>query len=312
MNYKKTIPPFLALFAIIQFGFSQEKYQTFVAQKGDGIVSVLWREGLQVDKYYQEFLKLNRGSIIDGSYLERGKTYKIPNSESSFRNMGRMITLSNQEDRPIFDTTKTAIKKRDSLLNNTVYYLLIDNFNADNFQQVEKNSKSNYQLATAMAVNLLAHGARVFLFENDKEEGVKLGDYVTAINQRYLKYQEDYQRLLVVDVGNGSLSASSIISVAHDQKSKEGKHFANSITKTFKSKKFRLNAKQHEAEFLSNKTNLYLINNVLPALSFITVENQDKKIPSVTATDANKSKFANVITTGIQIDYSTIAMEDKK
>jgi len=307
MNYKKTIPPFLALFAMIQFGFSQEKYQTFVAQKGDGIVSVLWREGLQVDKYYQEFLKLNRGSIIDGSYLERGKTYKIPNSESSFRNMGRMINLTSQEDRPIFDTTKTAIKKRDSLLNNTVYYLLIDNF-----QQEKKNSKSNYELATAMAVNLLAHGARVFLFENDKEEEVTLGDFVTAINRRYLKYQDSYQRLLVVDVGNGSLSASSIISVAHDQKSTEGKHFANSITKTFKSKKFRLNAKQNEVEFLSNKTNVYLINNVLPSLSFITVENQHKKTPSVTATEANKSKFANVITTGIQIDYSTISMEDKK
>ncbi|WP_158974489.1 hypothetical protein [Cellulophaga sp. L1A9] len=312
MNCKKTIPPFLTLFAIIQFGFSQGIHQTFIAQKGDGIVSILWREGLDLNLYYQEFLKLNRGLIVDGSYLERGKTYKIPNSDTSFRNMGRQINLGNQEDYPIFDTTKIALKKRDTLLKNTVYYLLVDHFDAENLKLEKVNSKSNYELATAMAAKLLEHGARVFLFENNEDTATGLGDYVAAINNRYLKHQEEYQRLLVVDLGNGNLSTSSSIFIGHDQKSKEGEHFANSITRTFKARKFRLKTNRNESEFLADKTNVYLINNVLPALTFVTVENQSKKAQSNSATESNKSKFVNVITTGIQIDYSTIVMEDKK
>ncbi|WP_165748214.1 hypothetical protein [Cellulophaga sp. Z1A5H] len=312
MNYRKTIPPFLTLFAIIQFGFSQTNHQTFIAQKGDGIVSILWREGLQVDKYYQEFLKLNRGLIVDGSYLERGKTYKIPNSESSFRNMGRKINLNNLEDHPIFNTTEVRLKKRDTLLKNTVYFLLIDNFDPENLQLQKANSKNNYDLAAAIAAKLLEHGSRVFLFENNEDDSTSLGDYVAAINRQYLKHQEDYQRLLVVDVGNGNLSTSSSVYIGHDLKSSEGAHFAKSITKTFKAKKFRLNAKQNESTFLADKTNSYLVNNVLPALTFVKVENQNKKIHSNTITVTNKTKFVNVLTTGIQIDYSTIAMEDKK
>jgi N-acetylmuramoyl-L-alanine amidase len=311
MDYKKTIPPFLMLFALIQFGFSQENNQTFIAQKGDGIVSILWREGLEVDLYYQEFLKLNRGLIVDGSYLERGKTYKIPNSDTSFRNMGRKINLNSQEEHPIFENTKIALKKKDTLLKNAVYYLLVDHFNSENLQPDTVNSKRNYELATAMAAKLLEHGARVFLFENSQNDTTALGDYVAAINNRYLKHQEDYQRLLVVDVGNGNLSTSSLIYVDHDQKSKEGEHFAKSITKTFKARKFRVPTSKNEVAFLSDKTNFYLLSNVLPALTFVRVDNQNKKTQSNTAAVTNKSTFVNVITTGIQIDYSTIVMGEK-
>ena len=124
MLHKKIASLIFGLFVIINSASSQDSIQTFIAQKGDGIISVLRREGLDIKTFYQKFLDLNKDQISNGSLLKLGETYIIPNGENSYSNMGRIISLSENTENPIFDTRFKSLSKKDSTLKNTVYYLL--------------------------------------------------------------------------------------------------------------------------------------------------------------------------------------------
>lgn len=312
MLQKKIYMILFVFFSLSQFVASQEYNKTFIATKGDGIISVLRREGLDVNTYYQEFLDLNEGLISNGSLLKFGVQYKIPNGNNSFSNMGRKISLNDNAEFPIFDTKIATLRKKDTLLRNTVYYLLFDKFDAENLHQLKNTSKTRNEIALAMAEALLEQGARVFLFEDSAESTAKLGDYVAAINMRYLKYQNKYQRLLVFDVDGDNYSETAMVSIEHNQKSKEGKRFANSIEQIFKTQKMKINDRNKKDASFIDKTNMYLANNALPAMTFIKIEGQNKKATNTELASQNKAKFVDLITTGIQTDYSNIILEDKE
>ena len=312
MLQKKIYIIFFVFFSLSQFVASQEDNKTFIAKKGDGIISILRREGLDVNTFYQEFLDLNEGLITNGSLLKLGVRYKIPTGDNSFSNMGRKISLSSDVESPIFDTKKTRLRKKDTLLRNTVYYLLFDKFDAENLNQLKNTSQTRNEIALAMAAALLEQGARVFLFEYSTDKTVKLGDYAAAINKRYLKYQKEYQRLLVLDIDSDNYSETAMVSIEHNQKSKEGKRFANSIEQIFKAQKMKVSGQHKKDASFVDKTNVYLANNVLPAMTFIKIEGQNKISANKELENKNKAKFVDLITTGIQTDYSNIILEDKE
>lgn len=299
MIFKKT---FLILFLIfVSIGaYCQEPLQTFKAKKGYGIISVLKSEGLDVNTYYQKFINLNKEKISKGSELKLGVTYTIPQSETSFNNMGRIVSLSNDSDTPIFNTRLQSLEKKNSTLKNAVYYLLFDKFDTESLSVLKSKSSVKNQVAYSMAQELLQQGARVFLFDYQKSDSLKLGDYIAAINKRFLKYRNGYQRLLVIDV-EGDTFNKATVSVEHHENSEEGKQFAKNLEQLFKVKN----------KVFVDRTNLYIANNALPAMTFIKVDytsgrNLDAKNGAI-----EKNKFVDNITTGIQIDYSTVNLEDQ-
>lgn len=310
MNHKKIYTVLFVFFTLIQLGISQEENKTFIAEKGDGIISILRGEGLDVNTYYQKFLDLNEGNISNGSLLKLGKTYKIPAGPDSFRNMGRKINVAENVESAIFDTKLYSLRKKDTLLRNTVYYLLFDKFNETDLKHVNATSENRNEIALAIAEELLEQGARVFLFEYNQENAASLGDYVAAINTRFLKFKNEYQRLLVLDVDNGDFGKTSIVSIEHNQKSEEGKKFANNLARIFKNQKMKLNDKTNKDGVFNDKTNIYLANNVLPAMTYIKIDNFSKNVVDKEIAKTNKTKFVDILTTGIQIDYSNIVIED--
>ena len=69
---------YLLLFLFISFnGFSQDSLQAVVAKNGDGIFSMLRNEGIDIVKYYSQFLDLNQDKIKNGSHLIIGEEYII-------------------------------------------------------------------------------------------------------------------------------------------------------------------------------------------------------------------------------------------
>ncbi|MBU2995483.1 hypothetical protein KO500_03525 [Cellulophaga baltica] len=305
MNLSKFITSVFCFISTLFILNSQESKPTFVAKNGDGIVQILYREGLDKNEYYQEFLSLNEGKISKGSMLRIGEEYKIPKAAVSYRSLGRKINLTTGVETSIFNPTKAGLKKRDTILNNSVYYLLFDKFNNHDLSVVNSDSENKKTLAFAVAKELLEKGARVFLFEYDSIENTGLGDFVAKINQQYLKHQEEYQRLLVVDVENG-FNSSAIIDIAHHQKSEKGKKLSDNLERVFKSNRIKLYADSNNGAPLTEKTSLYLANNALPAMTFITVNSNKNKSMAT----SSKNKFIDVISTGIQVDYSNIEMED--
>ncbi|QWX83170.1 hypothetical protein H0I23_11995 [Cellulophaga sp. HaHaR_3_176] len=287
------------LFFVSISAFSQEIIQTFKAKKGDGIVSVLQGEGLDVNTNYQKFIDLNKGKISKGSELKFGVTYTLPQSETSFNSMGKVINLSENVDTPIFNTRLQSLTKKDSTLKKAVYYLLFDVFDSENLSVLKNTSSVKNQVVYGIAQELLEKGARVFMFDSDDSNNLNLGDYVAAINKRYLKYSDEYQRLLVVSI-DGAKFNKAIISVEHHDKSIESKQFAKNLENIFKV----------QNKVFIDKTNLYIANNALPAMIFVKVDYiKNRKLDAKNAT-IEKNKFVGKVTTGMQIDYSTVNMEN--
>ena len=101
------------------------------------------------------------------------------------------------------------------------------------------------------------------------------------------------------------------VAIEHNPKSIEGKKFANNIEQIFKGQKMKVNQRSRKDGTFADKTNIYLANNVLPAMTFIKIEGQNKNSTNKELASKNKSKFVELITTGIQTDYSNIILEDQ-
>ncbi|MDP5229274.1 MAG: hypothetical protein NWQ38_02685 [Cellulophaga sp.] len=300
----------LVLSATCWTGFSQDSHTTFVAETGDGIITVLRREGLDIKKNYQKFIELNQDEITNGSLLQLGKTYKIPESEFSFSNMGKVIKLTDNNEFPIFDTRLSNLSKKDSTLKNTVYYLLLDRFEPENLQVVKKNEEVRKDVALTMSKQLLEQGARVFLFEYNSDEDQNLGAYIDAINKRFFKFRGAHQRLLVLDIDYGRFNKNAAVVVAHNENSKEGEQFASSIENILKQKKMKVAVSGEKQGIFTDKINLFIANNALPPMTFVKLDGSIKPKEDIALVKQEKDAFIDVITKGIQVDYSTITIEE--
>ena len=64
----------------------QVEQNRVVAQDGDGIFSMLRKQGLDPVKYYEEFVELNQDNLKNGSELHLGREYIIPYAADSYKN----------------------------------------------------------------------------------------------------------------------------------------------------------------------------------------------------------------------------------
>src|SRR5688572_23183813 len=84
--------------------FAQEPpYYMVKAEPGDGIFSLLRKEGLDPVNHYGEFLELNAGELGGKSLLKVGVGYKVPTVGDNFKNTGRLVGTDQGAERPIFD-----------------------------------------------------------------------------------------------------------------------------------------------------------------------------------------------------------------
>ncbi len=300
----------IVLFMTYPSGFSQDSIATFIAKEGDGIISVLRREGLDVKPNYQKFIDLNHDKISKGSLLQLGKTYILPQSEFSFSNMGRVVNLSDHKESSIFDTSLNGLSKKDSILKNTVYYLLLDRFEPSNLQVVKADSQVRKDVALTMSKVLLEQGARVFLFEYNVDDRLNLGAYIDAINKRFFMFRGAHQRLLVLDIDYGHFNKNATVVVSHSENSKEGEKFARSIENIVKQKKMKLASAAEKQSIFTDKINLFIANNALPAMTFVKLEGAVKPNENAALVSAEKDNFIAILTKGIQVDYSTIVIEE--
>lgn len=294
---------------------SQDSLNTIVAKNGDGIFSMLRKNGMEPVKYYEDFLNLNEKNIRKGSELIVGKIYFLPDAPDSFKNMGTQINVDTSKENPIFNSELSLMKLKDSTLKNTVYFLMY----SKNLQDL-KETGSTPSFITQLAYDLLIRGARVYVLdkeakkndlytEEDSENFHKeeLGSYVGIINKKYLRNNGSYQRLLVVQ--QKSTSAKDFtISVHHNNKSREGKRLASNLQDIFAKNWVSRPVTEKSISPFNDETTIYLAKNVLPSVTTIdfNLNPSEKgiKIKSV------KTDLAKIITGGILQDYSNTNFSD--
>ncbi len=295
------------LFLSLSFnGFSQDSLQTVVAKNGDGIFSMLRNEGIDIVKYYGEFLELNQDKIENGSRLIIGEEYIIPDAPDSFKRRGTKIVMPDARETPIFEGELASLKIKDSTLKNAVFYVLINN--GKDIDEGAKKSKDG--IAVRMARKLIQSSARVYLLNSSSNDSLDLIDFVSVINKKYLIHSGDYQRLLVINTDDISTKSKTDVTVYHYAESEEGKKFADNILKVFGKNTINYKSLNEYAEVFIDAKNIAFAKNILPTITFIdmgTKGTNDRKTLKVTT---NKKNIADLITNGILSDYSNTVFED--
>jgi len=295
------------------FIFAQkEKYYNVVAEQGDGIFSLLRKQGLDPAKHYGEFLELNSDKIKKGSALKLGEKYKIPYADDSFKKTGVMVAAVKDEEQPIFDKELAQMSLKSEKLKDAVYYLIAEN-------TTEQDEVFVKDITERLAAELMIHGAKVYVMGEGVSKGSvadslstesPMGDYIKAINKRYIRNTGKYQRVLVIRAENITGRDNMDVAVYHYNKSTQGQRFAQNIQSVFKEKSISNKSFEEASLIFEDKNSLYLARNILPAISLLTMENASNPSDNKISLRSNKKEFANLISNGIMNDYVDLELEN--
>lgn len=329
----------LSLFFLFNNNYilAQNSIPRVEAIEGDGVYSLLRRNGLDPVAFYQTFVEMNRENLTAGDKLFAGELYQIPDT-TQYKDKKVEVVPFVQTEYPIFGTDFSVVDSLSNRLDKTVYYLISGHGGPDPGAVANYNGKMiaedeyAYDVTLRLAKELLSHGAEVYVVIRDENDGIResrsleldtdevaypneviplnqlkrLEQRVKIVNELFLKNTNKYQRLIVTHVDSRSKGTNIDVFFYHHHKSKNGKRLAESIHKTFakKYKEFQPNRK-YTGTF-KDRSSLYLIKNTLPAIAYIEIGNiRSKKDQRRILDPDNRQALAKWISEGVLLDYET-------
>ena len=321
---KKVFSLLYVLFPLLMFG--QTKENVVVAESGDGIFSILRKQGLNPAKYYAEFVDLNRDNLRNGSELHLGRTYKIPYAEDSFTKTAIQVEAEGDKEESLFTGELSQISPKSDKLKNAVIYLISGNSPNQTSNEAHKITD---EITLNLAQELMVNGAQVYFIRseaqnkhvNKKETDIEdtegamadlsqMQEYVEIINKKFLKHQGKYQRLVITRVNNAITDNQCEVSVFHHGTSENGRSIADNIQKVLKQHSIKNRPFEDYNEIFTDRNNLYLAKNALPPITLIEIDS-DKK-PTVKdgiIVNSNQELLSNLIASGILNDYTDLEIE---
>lgn len=324
---------FLCCFLFPEIGDAQVSLQSVMAEKGDGIYSLLRRNGVSPTKYYNRFVELNAANLGESESLYIGRSYLLPDTTA----LKKVEEIDTRTIYPIFGEDLAKIDSVSNRLDDTVYYLVSGHGGPDPGAVEKYNDKLiaedeyAYDVTLRLARELLSHGAEVHIIVQDENDGIRddrileldtdetilsnpiplgqlarLKQRTEAVNDLYLKNRGKYQRLLVTHVDSRSKGTNIDVFFYHHEKSNNGKRLAESIHQTFleKYKKFQPNREYHGT--FMERSSLYMVKNTLPAMAYIEIGNIRSKTDQRRILDPdNRQALAKWISEGILLDYES-------
>ena len=322
------------------------------AEQGDGIYSLLRKQGLNPSAYINEFIELNKEMLQNGNQLIVGRKYKVPGTtteetkaETTARTKAVEVaaTDSDSDDEelnkyPIFGEAEAYVTPKSEVLENTVYYLISGHGGPDPGAMENYNGKIiaedeyAYDVTLRLAKELLAHGAKVFVVVRDENDGIRnqraleldrdevvypdkeiplnqlerLKQRVDVVNDLYLRHSGRYQRLIVTHVDSRSRGENIDVFFYYHENSKNGKRLAESIHTTFQKKYKRFQPYRDYTGTFTDRSNLYMVKNTLPAMAYIELGNiKNGKDKRRILDPDNRQALAKWISEGIILDYES-------
>jgi N-acetylmuramoyl-L-alanine amidase len=315
---------FLMLCPLLVLG--QAPKNKVIAESGDGIFSILRKQGLNPAKYYAEFIELNKKNLKGGSELHLGRAYLIPNAEDSFKKTAVTVKADVDGEESIFNSELATISPKSSKLKNAVIYLISGNSINNTSSSANKITE---EITLSLAQDLMVHGAQVYLIKseskkhsntisenlNDSTEGAmadlsQMQEYVEIINKKYLKHSGKYQRLLITRVNNNITDEHCEVSVYHHNSSENGRRIASNIQRIFNENSMESKPFKEYTEVFADKNNLYLAKNALPAITLVDIDGGKKPSEEdVIVVDSDQELLSNLITSGVLNDYADLEIE---
>lgn len=320
-------------------GFAQDSLKTIVAEKGDGILSLLRENGVPPYDYYDKFVELNIKNLRDSVHLYEGCTYQIPSVKDSAQVLDKKDINTKEtagETYTIFgEKHKTVIQKSERLKGN-VYYLVSGHGGPDPGAMAVYSDKDisedeyAYDITLRLAKELLAHSATVYIIIRDEDDGIRddrilaidrdevaypdktiplnqvarLKQRVDIVNELYKKNKGKYQRLIVTHIDSRSKGQNIDVFFYHHEKSKNGKKLAESIHRTFEKKYKKYQPNRTYTGTFGDRTELYMVRKTHPAIAYIEIGNiKNKKDQRRILDPDNRQALAKWIGEGILLDF---------
>lgn len=325
--------------------FAQDSLNTAIAEKGDGIYSLLRKQGVDPYITYNDFIALNVNNLRDSLHLYEGMSYFIPkritDSTEYSKEQAAVIEIKNPvkgTTYDIFGEKYAEVPSKSERLKGTVYYLISGHGGPDPGAMTQFSGKSisedeyAYDVTLRLARELLSHGAQVYVIVRDPDDGIRddqilemdndelvlpdltipldqkerLEQRVDAVNKLYLQHKGKHQRLIVTHVDSRSKGQNIDVFFYYHEKSKSGKKFAESIHNTFKEKYQKYQPNRSYSGTFEDRSNLYLVKKTLPAMTFIEIGNiRSKKDQRRILDYDNRQALAKWISEGAILDYET-------
>ncbi len=323
--------------------YGQDSLPTIVAQKGDGILSLLRKQGMNPYEAYDDFIALNMDNLRDSVHLYEGRSYKIPQLPmdtvavvDSIQRQSTKIKEIKGKEYSIFGKKYALVLPKSERLKGTVYYLVSGHGGPDPGAMAVYRGKSiaedeyAYDITLRLARELIAHGATVHIIVRDPDDGIRddrileidrdevnypketiplnqvarLKQRVEAVNKLYLKNKGKYQRLIVTHVDSRSKGQNIDVFFYHHEKSKNGKKLAESIHTTFQAKYKKFQPNRTYSGTFGDRTSLYMVKKTHPAMAYIEIGNiRNKKDQRRILDPDNRQALAKWISEGILLDY---------
>lgn len=334
---------FLLWVVIVQTAVAQDTLKTVTAEPGDGILSLLRKQGVDPYNAYSDFIAMNSDRLRDSVHLIAGKTYMIPKVALDMVPVVDSIQKQAAEVKELESTTyaifgekhKTVIAKSERL-KGTIYYLVSGHGGPDPGAigtyagKAIAEDEYAYDITLRLARELLAHGAEVYLIIQDENDGIRddrileidhdevaypdlviplnqverLKQRVDIVNNLYKEHKGKYQRLIVTHVDSRSIGQNIDVFFYHHEKSKNGKKLAESIHKTFNDNYKKYQPNRNYAGTFEDRTSLYLVKKTHPAMTFIEIGNiRNAKDQRRIVDPDNRQALAKWISEGVLLDF---------
>ena len=332
LSIKKLIFFNLLLIAI-SYVKAQDSLQFAVAEKGDGILSLLRKQGVNPYDIYDEFISLNIGNLRDSIHLYEGRKYVIPMSNPKVAPDSKSVKGITYE---IFGKKYAEVTSQSTRLEGAVYYLISGHGGPDPGAMTTYVGKAisedeyAYDVTLRLAKELLSHGAMVYVIIRDPDDGIRderilemdrdevaypneeiplnqlarLKQRVGMVNTLYQQNKGKYQRLIVTHVDSRNMGQNIDVFFYHHEKSKNGKKLAESIHKTFETKYKKYQPNRVYSGTFEDRSSLYLVKKTHPAMAFIEIGNIRNKEDQRRILDPeNRQALAKWISEGVLLDY---------
>lgn len=321
----------------------QDSLLTITADKGDGILSLLRKQGVNPYDYYDAFLELNTANLRDSVHLYEGREYIMPRIildmvpiVDSLQNISEEVKDIEGDIYEIFGEKHETVLSKSERLKGNIYYLVSGHGGPDPGAMANYAGTSiaedeyAYDITLRLAKELLAHGATVYIIIQDENDGIRderileidrdevaypdktiplnqvarLKQRVEIVNDLYQKNKGKYQRLIVTHVDSRSKGENIDVFFYHHEKSKNGKKLAESIHKTFKEKYKKYQPNRTYSGTFLDRTSLYLVKKTHPAMTFIEIGNiKNKKDQRRILDPDNRQALAKWISEGVLLDF---------
>lgn len=302
----------LTLFFVysIAASYAQEHYIKVTAVAGDGVYSLLRKNGVEPTKYAKQFIALNKDLLKNDNELVLGKEYKIP------YHMAMVRTVSETETVEKDNLVIPQIVPETNSLKEAIIYLVVNGpiTNTNSSENFLMNLSKELMLkgATIVPIGLesqMANSTAMTVEQAMAEDPISnldnLKAYVDRINENYLKNRGAYQRILVVDLSKVKTSENNVaVTIFHHKKSDVGERFAFHLNEIFV-KENKANSTLKYTDTFKNERNLFLARNTLPPVTLIKLETS-KDAKSLILREPNI--LHKLITSGIEKDYSSLSL----